>query len=237
MPPIEYATAAFRAPLQNVGLAHVHLAQRERARRVLNVAVAATGLLLTAPLMALIAAAIRLTSRGPVFFRQTRIGLDRRHGLGDSHRRVVNLGGRPFTMFKFRTMVAGPAPGRDEVWAVPDDPRVTPLGRVLRKYRFDELPQLVNVLKGDMNVVGPRPEQPTIFATLREQVPGYAVRQRVRPGITGWAQVNHHYDRSLEDVQRKVIYDLEYVGRQSVVEDLKIMVKTVPTMAFQRGAW
>ena len=108
---------------------------------------------------------------------------------------------------------------------------------MLRKYRLDELPQLVNVLRGDMNLVGPRPEQPTIFAKLRQQVPGYAERQRVRPGITGWAQINQHYDRSIDDVHRKVAYDLDYVGRQSLVEDLKIMVRTIPVVVFKQGAW
>ncbi len=124
-----------------------------------------------------------------------------------------------------------------QVWARPDDPRVTRLGRVLRKYRLDELPQLFNVLRGDMNIVGPRPEQPQIFAELRRQIGGYARRQRVRPGITGWAQVNLHYDTSVESVRQKVAYDLEYVARQSLAEDLRIMARTVPVVLFRRGAW
>ena len=115
--------------------------------------------------------------------------------------------------------------------------RVTPIGRVLRTYRLDEVPQLWNVLRGDMNVVGPRPEQPQIFAHLRTQIEHYADRQRVRPGITGWAQINHCYDRSVGDVRRKVAYDLEYLARHSVLEDLKIMVRTVPVVVFKRGAW
>lgn len=232
---MDIATAAL--PVPYVGPQHVHHPRTERARRVLNVAVAATGLVLTAPLLALIAAAIRLSSPGPILFRQPRIGLDRRRGFGGNSRRVVDLGGQPFTIYKFRTMrpsADGPA---EQVWATPDDPRVTRLGRVLRKYRLDELPQLYNVLLGDMNVVGPRPEQPAIFAELRQQVPGYPLRQRVRPGITGWAQVNHHYDRTVADVHRKVAYDLEYLQRQSLAEDLKIMLQTVPAVAFKRGAW
>ena len=204
---------------------------------MLNVAVAAIGLVVVAPLMTAIAVAIKLTSPGPVLYRQRRIGIDRRTSYGSNSRRVADLGGRPFTIYKFRTMAAAGGDGQAECWAAPDDPRVTALGRVLRKYRLDELPQLYNVLRGDMNVVGPRPEQPAIFATLREQVHGYAVRQRVRPGITGWAQINHHYDTCVEDVKRKVAYDLEYVARQSFAEDLKIMVRTVPTVAFRRGAW
>ena len=210
---------------------------RERERRALNVAVAAIGLVLAAPLLLVIAAAIKLTSRGPVIYKQTRVGVDRRRGFGGNHRRVRDIGGRPFTIYKFRTMAAAPSRQQAECWAAPDDPRVTPVGRVLRKYRLDELPQLFNVLVGDMNVVGPRPEQPTIFAELREQIPGYVIRQRVRPGITGLAQVSQGYDACLEDVRRKVSFDVQYVARQSLAEDLKIMLKTVPTMAFKRGAW
>ena len=102
------------------------------------------------------------------------------------------------------------------VWAQQDDPRVTPVGRLLRQYRLDELPQLLNVLRGEMNIVGPRPERPTIFAELREHIAEYPLRQRAKPGITGLAQINHHYDRSLDDVRTKVSYDLEYIRRQSL---------------------
>jgi lipopolysaccharide/colanic/teichoic acid biosynthesis glycosyltransferase len=125
----------------------------------------------------------------------------------------------------------------DEVWAQPDDPRVTAIGRILRKYRLDELPQLWNVMRGDMNIVGPRPEQPAIFVKLRDQIDGYGARQQVRPGITGWAQVNHNYDQCLEDVRRKVSFDLEYIARRSLATDLKIMALTVPVMVFRKGAW
>jgi len=209
----------------------------EGSRRALNVVVAGVGLAITAPVMVFVAVLVKLTSPGPVLYRQLRVGLDRRSPVrpeGNS-RRSVNHGGRPFTIYKFRTMRV--EQGDAQVWARPDDPRVTPIGRVLRKYRLDELPQLWNVLRGDMNVVGPRPEQPEIFATLREQIDGYPGRQRVRPGITGWAQVNQHYDSCLDDVRRKVALDLEYVGRQSLTEDLRIMLKTAPVMIFQRGAW
>lgn len=209
----------------------------ELTRRALNVAVAATGIVLTAPLMALIAALVRLTSPGPVIYRQQRVGVDRRAGrpVGNWRRRE-DLGGRPFTIYKFRTMGAGLGE-EAQVWASPDDPRVTPVGRVLRKYRLDELPQLFNVLRGDMNVVGPRPEQPQIFARLRSEIDYYPVRQRVLPGITGWAQINHHYDTSVDDVRRKVAYDLEYVARRSAAEDLKIMLRTLPVMVSRKGAW
>jgi lipopolysaccharide/colanic/teichoic acid biosynthesis glycosyltransferase len=212
---------------------------RERvARRALNIVVAAVGLVVTFPLMLLIAILIKLTSRGPVLFTQTRVGLDRRSlsGAGGNTRRHQDLGGSPFTMYKYRTM--RPADERNAaVWADPEDTRVTPLGRVLRKLRLDELPQLFNVLKGDMNIVGPRPEQPTIFVYLREQIEGYQRRQRVRPGITGWAQINQGYDTSVDDVRRKVRYDLEYIRSQSTLEDLRIMARTVPVMLRRRGAW
>jgi lipopolysaccharide/colanic/teichoic acid biosynthesis glycosyltransferase len=212
---------------------------RERtARRLLNFVVAAVGLVLTFPLMLLIAALIKLTSRGPVLFAQTRVGLDRRalSNAGGNTRRHTDQGGQPFTMYKFRTMRPAGGNGK-QVWAQADDARVTPIGRVLRKLRLDELPQLYNVLTGDMNVVGPRPEQPTIFVYLREQIEGYQRRQRVRPGITGWAQINQGYDTSVDDVRHKVRYDLEYIRRQSTLEDLRIMLRTVPVMFLRRGGW
>jgi lipopolysaccharide/colanic/teichoic acid biosynthesis glycosyltransferase len=204
----------------------------------LNIAAAALGIVLAAPLMMCIAVLIKLGSRGPVLYTQTRVGLDRR-SLGPdagNGRRRRDVGGKPFTIYKFRTMRAQQGPAA-QVWAQPDDPRVTPLGRVLRKYRLDELPQLFNVLRGDMNVVGPRPEQPKIFEELRQQIHGYHRRQQVRPGITGWAQINNHYDTSLDSVRRKVVYDLEYIARQSTFEDLRILVRTVPVVVFKRGAW
>jgi len=234
--------------MRRPSLTLVHTAPRQargrerQARRWLNFAVAAAGILVTSPLMLLIAVLIKLTSRGPVLFNQARIGLDRRalSRAGGNTRRRLDLGGNPFTMFKFRTMHVAPEDrGQDdqEVWAQPDDARVTPLGRVLRKFRLDELPQLFNVLRGDMNIVGPRPEQPAIFVYLREQIEGYQRRQRVRPGITGWAQVNQGYDQSVEDVRRKLAFDLEYIRRQSAVEDVRIMLRTIPVMVFRRGGW
>jgi lipopolysaccharide/colanic/teichoic acid biosynthesis glycosyltransferase len=123
------------------------------------------------------------------------------------------------------------------VWATRGDPRVTLVGRFLRQYRLDELPQLINVIKGDMNIVGPRPERPTIFAELRAKVADYSLRQRVRPGITGLAQINQHYDASLDDVRNKVRHDVEYVHRQGLAEDFRIMLKTFPVVLFRRGGW
>lgn len=206
--------------------------------RLLNVAAATLLLVLAAPLMALVALLVKLTSAGPVIYRQTRVGVDRRTpgSASTRWRRTFDYGGRLFTMYKFRTM----EPANDDqlqVWAQPGDPRVTAVGRVLRKYRLDELPQLLNVLRGDMNLVGPRPEQPRIFAELRDQVDQYAERQRVLPGITGWAQVSQPYDRSVDDVRGKVRLDLEYIATRSVRRDVEILLRTVPTVLLRRGGW
>jgi lipopolysaccharide/colanic/teichoic acid biosynthesis glycosyltransferase len=207
----------------------------DRARRLLNVMVAIAALVITLPLMLVIAIAIRLTSPGPVFFRQTRVGVDRRSAVGGNWRRQVDYGGRLFTMYKFRTMYVQSEAA--EIWARRDDDRITPVGRVLRKYRLDELPQFINVLIGDMNIVGPRPEQPQLFMSLRDQVERYQERQRVLPGITGWAQINQQYDQDIEDVRNKVRYDLEYAARSSAMEDLRIMLLTVPVMVRGQGGW
>jgi lipopolysaccharide/colanic/teichoic acid biosynthesis glycosyltransferase len=206
-----------------------------RARRVLNVGVAAVALIVLLPLMLLIALAIWLTSPGPVLYTQLRVGLDRRRGDGGNWRRRVDYGGKLFTIYKFRTMHV--QSDRGEVWARPDDPSITGIGRFLRKYRLDELPQLYNVLRGDMNIVGPRPEQPKIFMTLREEIERYHSRQRVLPGITGLAQVSQPYDRDLEDVRRKLQYDLDYAARVSAMEDLRIMLRTLPVVVMGKGAW
>jgi len=200
--------------------------------------VAAAGIVITFPVMLVIAVLTKLTSRGPVLFAQTRIGLDRRAltRSGGNTRRHVDLGGQPFVMYKFRTMRVEDRPA-NAVWAQPGDPRITSIGRFLRGCRLDEIPQLFNVLKGDMNVVGPRPEQPAIFVQLREQIEGYQRRQRARPGITGWAQINQQYDRDIEDVKKKVAYDLQYIRGQSTWQDLKIMLRTLPVMLLRRGGW
>jgi lipopolysaccharide/colanic/teichoic acid biosynthesis glycosyltransferase len=206
--------------------------------RLLNVAASAVLLVLALPLMAVIALLVKLTSRGPVLFRQTRVGVDRRAPASSGHwRRTYDYGGRLFTMYKFRTMVSGDPESALQVWAQPRDPRVTPVGRVLRRFRLDELPQLFNVLKGDMNLVGPRPEQPRIFAELRDQVQRYSERQRVLPGITGWAQVKLPYDSCVDDVRSKVQLDLEYIAGRSVRRDLHILLLTVPVMLLRRGGW
>lgn len=209
------------------------------ARRGVNLILALVALVVTMPIMLLVALLVWLTSRGPILYTQVRVGLDRRAPASGSqnHRRQHDLGGNPFTIYKFRTMRVDAEHGSGAVWAQQQDPRVTAVGGLLRQYRLDELPQLLNVIKGEMNIVGPRPERPTIFAELREHIAEYPLRQRAKPGITGLAQINHHYDRSLEDVRTKVHYDLEYIRRQSVAEDMRIMLKTIPVILLRRGGW
>jgi lipopolysaccharide/colanic/teichoic acid biosynthesis glycosyltransferase len=210
----------------------------ERLDRMVNITFASLGLVLVAPIMLVFAVLVKLTSPGPIFYAQARVGLDRRRGGATRayDRRTRDLGGRAFMILKFRTMRID-AEKNGAVWAVRRDARVTRVGRVMRKYRIDELPQLVNVIRGEMNIVGPRPERPSIFSRLCDDIAEYPLRQRARPGITGWAQVNQAYDTSLDDVRAKVRYDLEYIERQGVAEDLMIMARTVPVMIFRKGGW
>lgn len=188
--------------------------------------------------------------------RERRIGGDRRAGIdrrGRIERRAArnrrgrmaaarygrrceDLGGSPIRIFKFRSMCVGAECGSGPVWATRGDSRVTSVGRVLRQFRLDELPQLINVVKGEMNIVGPRPERPSIFSRLRTEIPEYSLRQRTRPGITGWAQITQCYDSCLDDVRKKVGFDLEYLAHRSLWVDLRIMVKTIPVMVFRRGS-
>jgi exopolysaccharide biosynthesis polyprenyl glycosylphosphotransferase len=178
--------------------------------RALSVVIAGLTLVLTAPLIGLVALAIRLESRGPAFFVQERVGLH----------------GRRFSLVKFRTMRTGEA-GDDSVWGRDNASRVTPLGAVLRRYRLDELPQCLNILRGDMNLVGPRPEMASNVATFEAVIPFYGFRHEVRPGLTGWAQVRAGYSMSTEEVTRKLCYDLYYIKHMSPTFDLQILLDTV----------
>jgi lipopolysaccharide/colanic/teichoic acid biosynthesis glycosyltransferase len=236
---IELVRDSDRASTRTASEGIVPRNRSELLNRGINILLAGLALIILSPVMLLIAIAIKLTSRGPVLYTQTRVGLDRRLRRADAlyDRREEDYGGRMFTIYKFRSMTMDAEKKSGAVWATPEDPRVTPVGRVLRRCRLDELPQLVNVLKGDMNIVGPRPERPSIFVRLRQDIPEYSLRQRTRPGITGWAQVNHSYDSCLDDVRTKVRYDLEYIQRQSLAEDFTIMLKTLPVMIFKRGGW
>lgn len=211
---------------------------RELLFRVWNICIAAVALVVLSPLMLLIAIAIKLDSPGPVIYRQLRVGLDRRRNRDDAtnHRRDVNLGGVPFILYKFRTMTTDAEDETGPVWSDDEDSRVTRVGRILRRHRLDEIPQFWNVLKGNMSVVGPRPERPSFISYLREEIEEYPLRQKVRPGITGWAQVNREADASLEHVRAKLEYDLDYLKRRSLGFDLRIMCRTVLVMAFRDTA-
>ncbi|MEO5824826.1 MAG: sugar transferase [Gemmatimonadales bacterium] len=226
----------------DVGTTGEHAASgrnHDQAIRVLNVLVALVALVLCVPVFVLIAIAVKLTSRGPVIYTQTRVGLDARQlrAPRNDSRRSSDIGGKPFVIYKFRTMTANAESAGQAVWATAGDQRVTRVGAFLRSCRLDELPQLVNVVRGEMNIVGPRPERPQLFAELREQIPHYQRRQRVPPGITGHAQVHLQYDTSVDDVRRKVSHDLEYIAKRSLWQDITIMVKTIPVMLFRKGGW
>jgi sugar transferase (PEP-CTERM system associated) len=191
------------------------------AKRVSDIAVALVGLVLAAPICLLVAIAVKLTSHGPAFYHQARVG---QHG-------------RVFTVHKFRSMRQDAEAVSGPVWASKHgDPRVTPIGRFLRRSRLDELPQLWNVLLGDMSFVGPRPERPEFVAELTKQIPFYGQRHIVRPGLTGWAQVRYTYGASTEDALQKLQFDLFYIKNLSLALDLFIMVETIKTVVLRRGA-
>jgi exopolysaccharide biosynthesis polyprenyl glycosylphosphotransferase len=189
-------------------------------RRGLDLLAGLSLLLLAAPVILAAAIAIKLESPGPVFYRQERVG----------------LGGRRFTLFKLRSMVVDAEAAGAPRWATAGDARVTRVGRIIRLSRIDELPQVLNVLRGDMSLVGPRPERPEFVAQLEEAIPHYAERAMVKPGITGWAQVNYPYGASVEDAREKLSYDLYYVKRRSLFLDLLIVIATVRVVLFQEGS-
>jgi len=189
-------------------------------RRTLDIVVSAIGCLYSLPVLAVLAVLIKLDSRGPVFFRQERVGKS----------------GRVFVLLKLRTMRVDAETETGPVWAQVDDTRVTRLGRLLRKMRLDELPQFINVLRGDMSLVGPRPERPIFVSELQERIPFYIYRHVVRPGMTGWAQVRYQYGASIEHASEKLEYDLYYIKNRSLFLDLLIIIQTIQVVLFGRGA-
>jgi sugar transferase (PEP-CTERM system associated) len=189
------------------------------AKRVLDVAMGATGLVLAAPLMMLVAAAVKLTSPGPVFYSQRRVGKN----------------GRIFTIRKFRSMRVDAEAESGPVWASAHDRRLTPIGRLLRSMRLDELPQLWNVLMDDMSLVGPRPERPEFVGDLTREIQFYAQRHVVKPGLTGWAQISYPYGSSVDDAQQKLQYDLYYLKHMSLALDMFILVATLKTVVARTG--
>ena len=188
-------------------------------KRFLDIVIAGFIGICSLPICLLAAIAIKLDDHGPIFYSQERIGLY----------------GKPFTVYKFRTMRTD-AEKSGAQWATKKDPRITRVGHFLRKTRIDELPQLFCVLKGDMSMVGPRPERAVFIGKLREQIPFYIGRLKMKPGLTGWAQVRHHYDTSIEDVQIKLQYDMYYFENMSLLLDFQILVRTVYVVLTGKGA-
>ena len=188
-------------------------------KRILDVILSLMGIILFLPFAPIIAVMIKLDSPGPVLFKQLRVG----------------VGEKTFHLYKFRTMRQDAEKNSGAVWATEDDPRITRVGRFLRKSRLDEVPQLFNVLRGDMSFVGPRPERPEFVNKLNERVPYYATRHTVKPGVTGWAQVKYPYGASEEDALDKLRYDLFYIKNYSLLLDLVIILETVKVVLFGRG--
>lgn len=192
----------------------------KKVKRIIDILLSTAGLLISLPLMLIIAICIKMDSRGPVFFKQTRVG----------------LGGKDFTLFKFRTMRNDAEEGTGAVWARTDDPRITRLGKFLREQRLDELPQLYNILKGDMSFIGPRPERPEFVSKLEEIIPYYSERHFVKPGLTGWAQVRYRYGDSVESAIEKLKYDLFYIKHISLFLEFQIFFETVRVIMFAQGS-
>jgi len=191
----------------------------QKQKRLLDIGFSLSGLVLGLPVLVLVALAIRLTSRGPVLYRQTRVG----------------KGGREFTLIKFRSMRTDAESG-NPIWAREHDSRITLVGNLLRKSHLDEAPQLWNILRGDMSLVGPRPERPEFVQGLREQIPYYDLRHLIRPGLTGWAQIQYPYGASVQDSEAKLEYDLYYVRHKHVFWDLRIILRTATVCFLGRGA-
>lgn len=193
---------------------------RRAVKRLFDIVVSASFLIVVAPVMLVAALFIKLESSGPVFYRQTRVG----------------EGGRHFDIIKFRSMRVNAEQDGVPQWAVKNDARVTRVGIVIRKLRIDEIPQILNVLKGEMSFIGPRPERPYFVDTLCAEIPLYAVRHNVKPGITGWAQVNYPYGASIDDARRKLTFDLYYVKNENLFLDLVILLQTVRVVIMLAGS-
>jgi exopolysaccharide biosynthesis polyprenyl glycosylphosphotransferase len=198
--------------LEQMTLASLVLRKRfALVKEIVDRLLAVVGLVVFLPLFPLLAVLIKLTSKGPVLFKQKRVGRN----------------GHVFEIIKLRTMVYDAEDATGPIWATANDPRITPVGKFLRMTHLDEVPQLLNVIKGDMSLVGPRPERPVFVDRFRNQIPNYSERLRVKPGITGLAQVCHKYDETLRDVKRKLAYDLLYIQRMCLMVDIAIMFMTV----------
>ena len=188
-------------------------------KRIMDIAIALFLLLLTSPLLLITALAIKLDSKGSIFYKQQRVGLH----------------SRSLTIYKFRSMRSD-AEKNGPQWAKKNDSRITKVGKIIRKFRIDEIPQLLCVLKGDMSMVGPRPERLVFIEKLRKTIPFYTSRLKMKPGLTGWAQVRHHYDNNIEDVKTKLGYDIYYLSNASILLDIQILIRTIYVVLTGKGA-
>jgi len=244
-----YALATRTSLAVKVTLAHRELSFGKAMKRLIDIICSLAGLIVLSPVLLLIALAIKLDSEGPVFFTQMRVGLNRRKTFTRKgrvelisekrkrDRRRIDLYGRPFKVYKFRSMINHAEKRSGPIWASENDPRITRVGSLLRKTRLDEIPQLANVLRGEMSLVGPRPERPMFIASLSRDISDYPKRLNVKPGITGLAQVITGYDTSVSSVRAKVKQDLRYINSWTLLQDIKILMKTVIVVITGKGAF
>ena len=244
-----YSLAAKVAFVESVRLAIAHISIGAFLKRSIDIFGSAIGLIVLSPMFALIAVAIKLDSEGPVFFLQERTGKNHRKTTRRTldcdllterrlrDRRKKDLFGVSFNVYKFRSMIDNAEKKSGPIWASKNDPRITRVGSFLRKMRLDEFPQLINVLKGEMSLVGPRPERPMFVESLLKDISDYPKRLDVRPGITGLAQVSSGYDTSISSVREKVKHDLQYISNWNLLQDIKILLKTVVVMITGKGAF
>jgi exopolysaccharide biosynthesis polyprenyl glycosylphosphotransferase len=191
----------------------------KKLKRLMDIFISFLILIVSSPIIILTSIAIKIDSKGPIFFKQERLGQN----------------GRPFKVLKFRSMINDAEKYTGPVWSQKDDPRVTRMGKFVRRVRIDEIPQMFNVLKGEMSLVGPRPERAFFVEKLSQEIPYYKRRLKVRPGVTGWAQIKHKYDETIEDVKIKLRYDLFYIENMSIRMDFKILLRTVFVVLFGKG--
>jgi exopolysaccharide biosynthesis polyprenyl glycosylphosphotransferase len=191
----------------------------KKLKRLMDIFISFLILIVSSPIIILTSIAIKIDSKGPIFFKQERLGQN----------------GKPFKVLKFRSMINDAEKYTGPVWSQKDDPRVTRMGKFVRRVRIDEIPQMINVLKGEMSLVGPRPERAFFVEKLSLEIPYYKRRLKVRPGVTGWAQIKHKYDETIDDVKIKLRYDLFYIENMSIRMDLKILLRTVFVVLFGKG--
>ena len=221
-----------------------------RVKHVFDVTISVGALILLAPVILIAALIIKLESRGPIFYRQERIGLNRRrfdrrtisrnirnceeNRTGSERRKNINAG-RPFNIIKLRTMKLG-SENNGPVLASDNDPRITRVGRLMRTARVDEIPQFVNVIRGEMSIIGPRPERPFFISKYKHELPEFDLRLYVKPGITGLAQVESGYTKTVDHMRRRLLYDLRYISRLSFMQELQIILKTFYVVVTGKGA-